>query len=96
MNRSVETGVVARRVSELMSFTQTSNQELARICGVTPNAISQKRNGQRSFRTSELVLAMRLFKEKGVQVDIDFLIGLPDAQRPRYIPKENALVQVGA
>ena len=95
-----ERQLTAQRISKLMYFTHTSNKEVADKCGISPGAVSLKKTGRRSFHGRELAILVNLFRDKGMNVDLDYLVGLPDAPpdapSPTYTPKENALFQVGA
>ena len=91
-----ERQLTAQRISKLMYFTHTSNKEVADKCGISPGAVSLKKTGRRSFHGRELAILVNLFRDKGMNVDLDYFVGLPDAPSPTYTPKENALFQVGA
>lgn len=96
MTATDERQLTAQRVSRLVYFTHTTNKEIADKCGISPGAVSLKKTGRRSFHGRELAILVNNFRDKGMNVNIDYLVGLPDAPSPTYAPKEKTLFQVGA
>lgn len=95
MNKDLITSTTASRVAKVMRITGTKSSELVDRCKLTSGSISQKKNGLRPWKTAELVVAIELFREKGVNVSLDYLTGLSDVMEPNDKKKE-APLQAGA